>query len=105
MRKRWNASIADLKLYVLLARFCLIAILTVGCGKTAVSQPRAAGDPAPASGAIGSLPDALLIYPAQGAPGTCGENCAHWLAVEGTVHWDGHKRILAGLDRFADRKR
>src|SRR5262249_1015269 len=26
-------------------------------------------------------------------------------AAEGTIHWDGHKRIIAGLDRFADRKR
>jgi hypothetical protein len=47
----------------------------------------------------------VLIYPAEGAPGACGENCAHWLAAEGTVHWDGHTRFTAGLDRFADPKR
>jgi hypothetical protein len=50
------------------------------------------------------LPDAILIYPAHGAR-VCGENCSDWLAAEGRVYWDGYKRIIAGLDRFTDRKR
>jgi hypothetical protein len=46
-----------------------------------------------------------LDLSSTGASGACAENCSHWLAAEGTVHWDGYKRFIAGLDRFADRKR
>jgi len=46
----------------------------------------------------------MLIYPAQGAAGACGENCANWIAAEGTVHWDGTKRMIAALDRLAGQK-
>jgi hypothetical protein len=83
----------------------IFALLVFGSGQKALSQTRSAIDsPRPLSG-MGSLPDDIFIYAAQGAPGGCGENCSDWLAAEGRVYWDGYKRIIAGLDRFADRKR
>jgi len=104
MRKHWNASTADVSLRALLGRLGLIALITIGAANIALGQTRPRSDPAPAPGGIGPLPDAILIYPAHGASGACGENCSHWLAAEGTVTWDGHKRTIAALDRFADRK-
>jgi hypothetical protein len=105
MRKYWNASTEDASWCALLARSSLIAMLAIGGSKIALSQTRPGGEARPAVGGVVSLPDAVLIYPAQGAPSACGENCSNWLAAEGTVHWDGHTRFTAGLDRFADRKR
>jgi hypothetical protein len=105
MQMHWNASTADVSLCAVLARLCLLAMLAIGGSQIALSQTRPGGVPAPVPGGIGSLADAVMIYPAHGASGACGENCSDWLAAEGTVHWDGHKRIIAGLDRFADRKR
>jgi hypothetical protein len=105
MRKYWDAATEDASLRVLLARSGLIAMLAIGGSKIALSQIKPGGEARPAVGGVVSLPDAALIYPAQGAPGACGENCSNWLAAEGTVHWDGNTRFTAGLDRFADRKR
>jgi hypothetical protein len=105
MRKRRNASTVDASLCTLLARLGLIAMLTMSGAKLALGQTRPGGGPASAPGGIGSLPDSVLIYQANGASGACGDNCSHWFAAEGTVHWDGYKRIIAGLDRFADRNR
>ena len=105
MRKQRSASTPDVSLCALLARLGFIAMIVIGGSKIAFSQPRPEGDQAPAPGGVASLPDALSIYSVHGESGACGENCSHWLAAEGTVHWDGHKRIIAGLDRFADRKR
>jgi len=111
MRKQRRASTSDVSLRALLARSSLIAMLgliamiVIGGPKVTFSQPRPEGDQAAAPGGVVSLPDALVIYSAHGESGACGENCSHWLAAEGTVHWDGHKRLIAGLDRFADRKR
>ena len=31
----------------------------------------------------------LTVYVAHGPAGTCGATCEEWLAVEGTVDWDG----------------
>src|SRR5215510_2239737 len=105
MWKQCRASIPDLSLGALLARLGFIAMIVIGGSQITFSQPRPEGDRAPAPGGVVSLPDALSIYSAHGVSGACGENCMHWLAAEGTVHWDSHKRIIAGLDRFADRKR
>jgi len=52
----------------------------------------------------GSLPDALLVYVAHGPAGACGEGCEEWLAVEGTVDWEGPRRVIAALDRLGARK-
>src|SRR6516164_10027031 len=80
-------------------------MLVIGGAEIASSQPRPGGDPANALSGTGSLPDDIFIYPAQGAPGGCGENCSDWLAAEGRVYWDGYKRIIAGLDTEDDSER
>jgi hypothetical protein len=105
MRKHLNVSTADGGLCAWLARTGLVAMLAIGGSNVTLSQTRSGGDARPAVGGIASLPDAALIYLAQGAPGACGDNCSNWLAAEGTIHWDGHTRFTAALDRFADRKR
>ena len=53
---------------------------------------------------FGSPPDAMIFYVARGAAGACGQGCSEWIAAEGTVQWDTHKRLLAILDRQAGRK-
>jgi hypothetical protein len=58
----------------------------------------------PPVGGIGQLPDAMIFYVAHGAPGACGQGCSEWIAAEGTVQWDTHKRLIAILDRQAGRK-
>lgn len=58
----------------------------------------------PPVGGIGSPPDAMIFYVAHGAAGVCGPGCSEWIAAEGTVQWDTHKRLLAILDRQAGRK-
>jgi hypothetical protein len=58
----------------------------------------------PAIGGIGSPPDAMIFYVAHGATGACGPNCADWIAAEGTVQFDTHKRLINILDRNAGRK-
>ncbi len=58
----------------------------------------------PPVGGIGSPPDAMIFYIARGAAGACGQGCSEWIAAEGTVQWDTHKRLLAILDRQAGRK-
>jgi hypothetical protein len=58
----------------------------------------------PAVGGIGSPPDAMIFYVAHGATGACGPGCSDWIAAEGTVQWDTHKRLIAILDRQAERK-
>ena len=58
----------------------------------------------PAVGGIGQLPDAMIFYVAHGAPGACGPGCSEWIAAEGIVQWDTHKRLIAILDRQAGHK-
>ena len=58
----------------------------------------------PPVGGIGQLPDAMIFYVAHGSPGACGQGCSEWIAAEGTVQWDTHKRLIAILDRQAGRK-
>jgi hypothetical protein len=105
MWKQSNSSTSNVTLWAFLVRLGMLAMLVIGGGKIALSQPRPGGDPANPLSGTGSLPDDIFIYPAQGAPRGCGENCSDWLAAEGRVYWDGYKRIIAGLDRFANRKR
>src|SRR4051812_43485887 len=45
----------------------------------------------------------MIFYVARGAA-ACGQNCSEWIAAEGTVQWDTHKRLLNILDRQAGRK-
>jgi hypothetical protein len=58
----------------------------------------------PPIGGFGSPPDAMIFYVARGASGACGPGCSEWIAAEGTVQWDTHKRLIAILDRQAGRK-
>lgn len=58
----------------------------------------------PPVGGIASLPDAMIFYVAHGLPDACGPGCSDWIAAEGTVQWDTHKRLIAILDRQAGRK-
>src|SRR5438105_4972132 len=60
--------------------------------------------PRPAVGGIGSPPDAMIFYVAHGAADACGPGCSDWIAAEGTVQWDSHKRLFNILDRNAGRK-
>ena len=58
----------------------------------------------PAVGGIGSPVDAMIFYVAHGPEGACGPGCSDWIAAEGTVQWDTHKRLINILDRQAGRK-
>ena len=60
--------------------------------------------PRPPVGGIGSPPDAMIFYVAHGAADACGPGCSDWIAAEGTVQWDTHKRLFNILDRNAGRK-
>ena len=46
----------------------------------------------------------MIFYVAHGPAGACGPGCSDWIAAEGTVQWDTHKRLIAILDRQAGRK-
>ena len=58
----------------------------------------------PPVGGIGSPLDAMIFYVAHGAAGACGPGCSDWIAAEGTVQWDTHKRLINILDRQTGRK-
>jgi hypothetical protein len=60
--------------------------------------------PRPPVGGIGSPPDAMIFYVAHGAADACGPGCSDWIAAEGVVQWDTHKRLLNILDRNAGRR-
>jgi hypothetical protein len=74
-------------------------ISLVAAGLAAAQTP-----PRPPVGDFGSPPDAMIFYVAHGAAGACGQGCSDWIAAEGTVQWDTHKRLIAILDRQAGRK-
>jgi hypothetical protein len=69
----------------------------IGCG--AGSWAAAQTPPRPPIGDYGSPPDAMIFYVAHGAADACGQGCSDWIAAEGTVQWDTHKRLYAILDR------
>jgi hypothetical protein len=73
-------------------------------GLVAASCAQAQDPHRPAVGGIGSPIDAMIFYVAHGADGACGKGCSKWIAAEGTVQWDTHKRLIAILDRQAGRK-
>lgn len=70
----------------------LVAASTGTCVEAQTMQRPPIGD-------YGSPPDAMIFYVAHGAAGACGPGCADWIAAEGTVQWDTHKRLFAILDR------
>jgi hypothetical protein len=75
----------------------LISLVAAGLAQAQTAQR-------PPIGGFGSPPDAMIFYVARGAAGACGQGCSEWIAAEGTVQWDTHKRLLAILDRQAGRK-
>jgi hypothetical protein len=77
----------------------LITILATG-----FAQAQAPTPDRPPVGGIGQLPDAMIFYVAHGTVGACGPGCSEWIAAEGTVLWDTHKRLINILDRTAGRK-
>ena len=78
--------------------FATLAIFTAAGFAQAQTPER------PPVGGIGSPPDAMIFYVAHGDVGACGPGCSEWIAAEGTVQWDTHKRLLNILDRQAGRK-
>jgi hypothetical protein len=68
------------------------------------AQAQAPTPDRPPVGGIGQLPDAMIFYVARGTVGACGPGCSEWIAAEGTVLWDTHKRLINVLDRTAGRK-
>jgi hypothetical protein len=80
--------------------FLFGGLITVITAAVAVGQTTAW----PPIGDYGSPPDAMIFYVAHGAADACGPGCADWIAAEGTVQWDTHKRLIAILDRQAGRK-
>lgn len=75
----------------------LMALIAAGAAQSQTPER-------PAVGGIGSPPDAMIFYVARGAADACGQGCSEWIAAEGTVQWDTHKRLIAILDRQAGRK-
>ena len=73
-------------------------------GLSAAGHAQAQDPHRPAVGGIGSPVNAMIFYVAHGADGACGKGCSEWIAAEGTVQWDTHKRLIAILDRQAGRK-
>jgi hypothetical protein len=81
-----------------------IAALGAWIGLAAACPALAQAPQRPPVGGFGSPPDAMIFYVAHGAPGACGQGCSDWIAAEGTVQWDTHKRLIAILDRNAGHK-
>jgi hypothetical protein len=82
----------------------LRAIVIAAFAGLAVANASAQEAARPPVGGVGSLPDAMIFYVAHGEIGACGPGCSDWIAAEGAVYWDTHKRLLAILDRIAGRK-
>ena len=75
--------------------FLFGALIAMFAGSAATGQTALR----PPIGGIGQLPDAMIFYVAHGQQGACGPGCSDWIAAEGTVQWDTHKRLIAILDR------
>ncbi|HEY3796218.1 MAG TPA: hypothetical protein VGM09_30715 [Bradyrhizobium sp.] len=81
-----------------------IAVFGTLIGLAAAGPAQAQTPQRPPVGGFGSPPDAMIFYVAHGAPNACGQGCSEWIAAEGTVQWDTHKRLIAILDRNVGRK-
>jgi hypothetical protein len=81
-----------------------VAALCVLIGLAAARPVLSQTPERPPVGGFGSSPDAMIFYVAHGAPGACGQGCSDWIAAEGTVQFDTHKRLIAILDRTAGHK-
>jgi hypothetical protein len=88
MRASWLRTI-------ILGGLISLEVLGLAAAQTAARPP---------VGGIGELPDAMIFYVAHGAADACGPGCSDWIAAEGRVEWDTLKRLIAILDRQAQRK-
>lgn len=84
---------------VSLRAFLVGGLLSAFAATTALGQAER-----PPIGDFGSAHDAMIFYVAHGPADACGTGCSDWIAAEGTVQWDTHKRLIAILDRQAGRK-
>jgi hypothetical protein len=102
----WNIAAKDLPRGVagMDTRSVRIVVFSGLTALVAAGVAQAQAPQRPPVGGIGSPPNAMIFYVARGAPGACGPGCSEWIAAEGTVQWDTHKRQLAILDRQAGRK-
>jgi len=101
----WNMATADLPggwdtraswlRTIILGGLISLEALGLAAAQTAARPP---------VGGIGELPDAMILYVAHGAADACGPGCSDWIAAEGRVEWDTLKRLIAILDRQAQRK-
>src|SRR5215470_19590758 len=82
----------------MLRRIVVSGLMLLAASAASAQAPR------PAVGGIGSPADAMIFYVAHGAADSCGPGCADWIAAEGTVQWDTHKRLFNILDRNAGHK-
>ncbi len=81
-----------------------IAVFVALIGLVAACLAQAQTPQRPPVGGISSPPDAMIFYVAHGTAGSCGQGCSDWIAAEGTVQWDTHKRLISILDRNAGHK-
>ena len=81
-----------------------LAALTAGWTLPAAAQERVP-QMRPPVGGVASPREAMILYTARGAAGSCGKDCAEWFVAEGAVQWDTHKRLFNFLDRHAGGKR
>jgi len=78
--------------------------LLIGASALCAAPLRAQEGGRPPVGGVSSPVDAMIFYLARGPAGACGENCSEWIAAEGVVQWDTHKRLIAFLERLEKRK-
>jgi hypothetical protein len=103
--RRWNIAARNLPGIASMAAVSARAAMFGGLiSLLATCWAQAQTPQRPPVGGFGSLPDAMIFYVAHGSPGDCGQGCSEWIAAEGTVQWDTHKRLIAILDRHAGRK-
>ena len=87
-----------------MGRSVVIAALMLGLPAMPAGDAWAEETVRPPVGGVASPGDAMIFYVARGPVGACGHNCSEWIAAEGKIYWDTHKRLLATLDRVAGRK-
>jgi hypothetical protein len=73
-------------------RILFLAILLLGYGDLRAEPPPQNADFAPN----------LTIYLAKGPPNSCGPDCDHWIAIEGTVDQNAASRIRRFLTKIKD---
>jgi hypothetical protein len=93
-----RSGAADMRVWLLLT--IVFGLL----GSLDTTAARAQDSQRPPVGGISSSADAMIFYVAHGVEGACGPGCSDWIAAEGTVQWDTHKRLIAILDRLGHSK-